>query len=178
MQQHHFAKDVWMKHHVFTNEIASFKFFKLSWRPDQPAKIASCQFVRKVKRKRNQSTTCFGDFMTNSIIVPVYRISMRFFVCLCFMLLCYPMIRADHSKTNNLEKNTIYRLDLFTETLKPNPKDLPQQNNKFDCRPYCLLFSNLIARNQDILGHYDVKALRKEMRDELLHSQHNPILFC
>lgn len=38
------------------------------------------------------------------------------------MLLCYPMIRADHSKTNNLEKNTIYRLDLFTETLKPNPK--------------------------------------------------------
>ena len=59
-------------------------------------------------------------------------------------------------------------VDFSTFTLKPNPKDLPQQNNKFDCGPYCLLFSNLIARNQDILGHYDIKALRKEMRDELL----------
>ncbi len=60
--------------------------------------------------------------MTNSHFLSVYRLSMQFFLCLCFMLLCIPMIRADHSKTSKLEKNTIYRLDLFTETLKPNPK--------------------------------------------------------
>jgi len=33
------------------------------------------------------------------------------------------MIRADQSKTSKLDKNTIYRLDLFTETLKPNSKE-------------------------------------------------------
>ena len=43
----------------------------------------------------------------------------------CFFLLHAPVIQADQSKTSKLDKDTIYRLDLFTETLKPQlRKDL------------------------------------------------------
>ena len=40
----------------------------------------------------------------------------------CFFLLHAPVIQADQSKTSKLDKDTIYRLDLFTETLKPQLK--------------------------------------------------------
>ena len=40
----------------------------------------------------------------------------------CFILLHAPVIQADQSKTSKLDKDTIYRLDLFTETLKPQLK--------------------------------------------------------
>ena len=38
------------------------------------------------------------------------------------LLLHAPVIQADQSKTSKLDKDTIYRLDLFTETLKPQLK--------------------------------------------------------
>ena len=53
---------------------------------------------------------------------PVHRLFIQTFLGLFLASSCLSMIRADQSKTSKLDKNTIYRLDLFTETLKPNSK--------------------------------------------------------
>ena len=60
--------------------------------------------------------------MTNARFLPVHRISLQFLLFLFLVSSCLSMIRADQSKTSTLDKNTIYRLDLFTETLKTHSK--------------------------------------------------------
>ena len=60
--------------------------------------------------------------MTNACFQPVHRISIQTLLFLFLVSSCLSMIRADQSKTSTLDKNTIYRLDLFTETLKAHSK--------------------------------------------------------
>jgi len=60
--------------------------------------------------------------MTNARFLSVHRISLHFLLCLFLVSSCLSMIRADQTKTSTLDKNTIYRLDLFTETLKTHSK--------------------------------------------------------
>ena len=60
--------------------------------------------------------------MTNARFLPVHRLSIQALLFLFLVSSCLPMIRADQSKTSTLDKNTIYRLDLFTETLKTHSK--------------------------------------------------------
>ncbi|MCH9715558.1 MAG: hypothetical protein K0U52_00515, partial [Gammaproteobacteria bacterium] len=60
--------------------------------------------------------------MTNARFLPVHRISLQVLLFLFLVSSCLSMIRADQSKTSTLDINTIYRLDLFTETLQPHSK--------------------------------------------------------
>jgi len=79
--------------------------------------------------------------MTNARFLLIYRLFIQTFPCLFLVSSCLPMIRADQSETSKLDKNTIYRLDLFTETLKPNSKK--------DLKPGAIYF-----RFSRISGHH------------------------
>ena len=63
--------------------------------------------------------------MKSPLLLLAYQIHAKTLLLTCFFLLHAPVIQADQSKTSKLDKDTIYRLDLFTETLKPQlRKDL------------------------------------------------------
>ena len=60
--------------------------------------------------------------MKSPLFLLAYQIHAKTLLLTCFFLLHAPVIQADQSKTSKLDKDTIYRLDLFTETLKPQLK--------------------------------------------------------
>ena len=60
--------------------------------------------------------------MKSPLFLLACQIHAKPLLLICFFLLHAPVIQADQSKTSKLDKDTIYRLDLFTETLKPQLK--------------------------------------------------------
>ena len=60
--------------------------------------------------------------MTNSHALSVSESIVRSLVTLCLVFLVSTTTRADQQNTANLDQNTVYRLDLFTESLKPTLK--------------------------------------------------------
>lgn len=60
--------------------------------------------------------------MKSPLFLLACQIHAKTLLLTCFFLLHAPVIQADQSKTSKLDKDTIYRLDLFTETLKPQLK--------------------------------------------------------
>ena len=55
--------------------------------------------------------------MTNSHALSVSQSMVRFVVILHLVLLVSTPTRADQQNTTALDQNTVYRLDLFTESL-------------------------------------------------------------
>ena len=60
--------------------------------------------------------------MKSPLFLLACQIHAKTLLLTCFFLLHAPVIQADQSKTSKLDKDTVYRLDLFTETLKPQLK--------------------------------------------------------
>ena len=60
--------------------------------------------------------------MKSPLFLLVSQLHEKLLLLICFFLLHAPIIRADQSKTSKFDKDTVYRLDLFTETLKPQLK--------------------------------------------------------
>ena len=60
--------------------------------------------------------------MKSPLFLLAYQIHAKTLCSHASFLLHAPVIQADQSKTSKLDKDTIYRLDLFTETLKPQLK--------------------------------------------------------
>jgi hypothetical protein len=57
--------------------------------------------------------------MTNSHVLSVSPNLFRFILLVCLVPLISTLSYANQQNTDNLDQNTVYRLDLFTESLKP-----------------------------------------------------------
>ena len=60
--------------------------------------------------------------MTNSHVLSVSPNLFRFILLVCLVPLISTLSYANQQNTDNLDQNTVYRLDLFTESLKPTLK--------------------------------------------------------
>ena len=60
--------------------------------------------------------------MKSPLFLLTCPIHAKLFLLACFFWFHTPVIQADQSMTSTLDKDTVYRLDLFTETLKPQLK--------------------------------------------------------